>query len=54
MMLGTAPTGFGHEYAPRDYLEAWLALTEPEGWSPAELERLMRVVEEAREHEAAR
>ena len=54
MMLGTAPTGFGHEYAPRDYLEAWLALTEPEGWSPAELERLMRVVEEARAHEAAR
>lgn len=40
MMVGTAPPGFGHEYAPADYIEAWLALIEPEGWTPAELERL--------------
>ena len=40
MMLGTAPQGFGHEYAPVDYLHAWLALTEPEGWSEPELKRL--------------
>ncbi len=43
MMLGTAPQGFGHEYAPVDYLHAWLALTEPEGWSETELKRLKEV-----------
>ena len=40
MMMGTAPKGFGHEYAPTDYINAWLALTEPEGWTESELERL--------------
>ena len=40
MVLGTAPTGFGHEIAAVDYLEAWLALTEPAGWSDEELARL--------------
>jgi uncharacterized membrane protein len=40
MMVGTAPTGFGHEYAASHYLEAWLALTEPGGWSETDLKRL--------------
>jgi len=43
MMVGTAPSGFGHEIAPLDYLDAWLALTEPEGWSPEELQRLRKL-----------
>jgi uncharacterized membrane protein len=41
-MVGTAPRGFGHVFAPSDYIDAWLALTEPEGWSPEEIERLKR------------
>lgn len=45
MVVGTAPSGFGHEFAPADYIEAWLALAEPEGWTPAELERLRKVFE---------
>lgn len=40
MIVGTAPPGFGHEMAPADYLEAWLALTEPEGWAAGDLRRL--------------
>lgn len=40
MMVGTAPTGFGHEYAPAHYIDAWYALTEPEGWTDAALDRL--------------
>jgi uncharacterized membrane protein len=40
MIVGTAPTGFGHEIAAADYLEAWLALTEPAGWSDEDLARL--------------
>ena len=45
MMVGTAPTGFGHEYAPGHYIDAWLALTEPGGWSEPELERLRGLFE---------
>ena len=40
MVVGTAPKGFGHEYAPEHYIDAWLALTEPEGWSASDKERL--------------
>jgi uncharacterized membrane protein len=42
MVVGTAPPGFGHEYAPADYISAWLALTAPAGWTDAEIERLER------------
>jgi len=45
MMVGTAPTGFGHEYAPAHYVDAWFALTEPGGWSEADLERLRGLFE---------
>jgi uncharacterized membrane protein len=40
MAVGTAPEGFGHTIAATDYIEAWLALTEPAGWDGAELARL--------------
>ncbi len=40
MAVGTAPAGFGHTIAATDYIEAWLALTEPPGWDEAELARL--------------
>ncbi|MFD0981430.1 alpha/beta hydrolase [Tropicimonas aquimaris] len=34
------PSGFGHNYAARDYIEPWVAVTEPEGWSAEDSERL--------------
>jgi uncharacterized membrane protein len=40
MAVGTAPEGFGHTIAETDYIEAWLAITEPKGWDAAELARL--------------
>jgi uncharacterized membrane protein len=40
MAVGTAPEGFGHTIAASDYIEAWLALTEPPGWDEAALARL--------------
>lgn len=43
MIMGTAPRGFGHEYAAADYIDAWFALAEPEGWTEPELERLRRL-----------
>jgi len=32
--------GIGHRYAAADYLDAWMAVTEPQGWSEAEIARL--------------
>lgn len=40
LAAGTAPPGYGHEIAAEHYIDAWLALIEPEGWSAAEVERL--------------
>ncbi|MCC5907159.1 MAG: alpha/beta-hydrolase family protein [Balneolaceae bacterium] len=40
MSTGTAPRGFGHEYAAEHYFDSWVALTEPQGWSDEELSRL--------------
>jgi uncharacterized membrane protein len=40
MAAGTSPPGYGHEFAPGHYLDAWHALVEPEGWSKPALERL--------------
>lgn len=33
------PLGHGHEYAQRDYIEAWVAVTAPKGWDAARLAR---------------
>lgn len=41
MVVGSAPSGFGHSYAPKDYIHAWVKLTEPSGWSDADVERLV-------------
>ena len=42
IMVGSTPRCFGHEYAADDYIRAWFALTEPEGWTEAELTRLRK------------
>jgi uncharacterized membrane protein len=49
MVVGTAPPGFGHNFAPSDYIDAWLALTEPPGWSEPELARLRAIFLETEE-----
>ena len=47
MVVGSAPSGFGHSYAPKDYIHAWVKLTEPSGWSDAEVERLVALFDQA-------
>jgi uncharacterized membrane protein len=37
VLAQTSPIGYGHVYAPQDYLDAWVAVTAPEGWTDAEL-----------------
>lgn len=39
-LFGITPKGFGHEYAPEHYIDAWRALTEPDGWEEGEIQRL--------------
>ena len=36
----SVPTGFGHNYSPGDYIDAWLAITEPTGWSKQDIRQL--------------
>ena len=40
----TAPLGYGHLYAPEHYIDAWMAVTAPDGWSDAEVERLKQAL----------
>lgn len=35
-----APLGYGHNFAPAHYIDAWLALTEPDGWTGEDTRRL--------------
>ncbi len=34
------PRGYGHNFAAEHYIDAWMALTEPEGWSKDDVQRL--------------
>ncbi len=45
MAVGGAPPGYGHSYAAAHYIDAWVALTEPAGWSDEDLERLRALLE---------
>lgn len=40
MASGVSPRGFGHAYAAEHYLDSWVALTEPAGWTSEELGQL--------------
>ncbi|ABL68756.1 MULTISPECIES: alpha/beta hydrolase [Paracoccus] len=44
MLVSTsAPPGFGHTYHARDYIDGWVAVTAPEGWTAADTERLKAI-----------
>lgn len=36
----TTPMGYGHVYAPEHYVNAWLAVTDPKGWSADQIAQL--------------
>ena len=40
MTATTTPHGVGHVYAAVNYLDAWIAVTEPQGWDEESLARL--------------
>lgn len=41
----STPEGTGHVYAAQHYLDGWIAISEPSGWSATELTRLGAAVE---------
>lgn len=41
-MATSVPIGYGHNYAPAAYIDAWVEVTEPENWTAADTERLKR------------
>jgi uncharacterized membrane protein len=43
MTAGSAPVGYGHDFAPEHYFDAWLALSQPTGWTAGELQRLRKI-----------
>ena len=34
------PMGFGHVYAPEHYIDGWVEVTDPPGWTPEAIDRL--------------
>ena len=40
MTATTTPMGYGHVYAPEHYIDAWVYVTRPSGWTQPELDRL--------------
>jgi uncharacterized membrane protein len=40
-MAISVPTGYGHNYAPKNYIDAWTAVTQPEGWTAEHTRRLV-------------
>ncbi|WP_159593317.1 alpha/beta hydrolase [Chelativorans xinjiangense] len=45
-MATTAPMGHGHVYAPEHYIDAWIEVTDVQGWSAEQITRLKREFEE--------
>ncbi len=39
-MATNVPLGYGHNFAPSDYIDAWIEVTEPKSWSTSDTENL--------------
>jgi uncharacterized membrane protein len=39
-MATTVPTGYGHNFAPSSYIDAWIEITQHKGWNAEDTERL--------------
>jgi uncharacterized membrane protein len=39
-MATSVPLGYGHNFAPSSYIDAWIEVTQPEGWNEAKIERI--------------
>ena len=39
-MATSVPIGYGHNYSPSSYIDAWIAVTQPDGWTPEKVDAL--------------
>ena len=39
---GSTPMGYGHIYSPSSYIDAWVEVTQPDGWSEQKLAKLKK------------
>jgi uncharacterized membrane protein len=46
-MATTAPSGYGHVYAPAHYIDAWIDVTDVRGWSQEKIARLKQYLSKA-------
>ncbi len=42
-MATSVPTGYGHNYAPSSYIDAWIAVSQPPEWGDEDTHRLNRL-----------
>jgi uncharacterized membrane protein len=42
-MATSVPTGYGHNFAPASYIDAWIAVTAPKAWTSADTTRLKQL-----------
>ena len=42
-MATTVPLGYGHNFAPSSYIDSWIEVTQPKGWTPADTIRLKQL-----------
>lgn len=49
-MATTVPPGYGHNFAPESYIDAWIVVTQPEGWTPEDVARLKQRFAVAPQH----
>lgn len=47
-MATSVPAGYGHNFAPASYIDAWIAVTDPPGWSASDTARLKAHFDAAR------
>ncbi|MCM2372152.1 alpha/beta hydrolase [Aporhodopirellula aestuarii] len=41
-MSTSVPIGYGHNYAPSSYIDAWVAVTQPDRWTDGDLQQLKK------------
>lgn len=41
-MATSVPLGYGHNFAPASYIDAWIEVTRPKNWNAADTEKLKK------------
>ena len=39
-MATSVPLGYGHNFSPADYIDAWIEVTQPNNWSDSDAAKI--------------